>query len=1403
MVDNAATGATSAPRRWWRYLLFWPAIGLAVMLLLSVLLVQASNTQRGRAFIASQLHRIAPESGLTIGVGRLDGSLFGRLIITDLRLGDPRGVFLVAPRVELDWDPSRFLANRLQLSYATADTVRLLRRPMLNDVPRDPDEPLLPGFDIYVGRLAIANLILEAPVTGRRDVLGMTARADIQDGRVFLDMKASARGGGDALLLTLDAIPDRDRFDIAARLSAPTGGVVTSLLRLQAPLAITVEGDGRWQRWQGSMRGTLGAASLADLTLRADEGRFRLAGTAAPALLFRSNMLRRLTAPGIELSAQAELIDNRLRIGARAITDALTLDIEGSATDSLSELEDLRIDFALRQPQALQRNLGGERILMRLNASGHIRGPRVSYAMTADRFAVTTTVLEQLDVRGEVDLAQRPVTIPVAATANRVSGVPELVGELVTNLRATGKLRLQNGLLVSRDLAIRSDRINATATLVVTPATSRYVLDLDGRLPAYVLSGVGRMDVSAKVRVTPNAQGQMLVSGPVAVGVTRLDSGLFNALFEGRPSITGQILRTPDGVIGFSNARLVAPGMTATASGRFLPDNSIDMRASGRSRTYGAFTAQIIGPITRPRVVARLPRYTAGLELTAIDARLDPVGDDYRFDVTAASMVGPITANGLIRTTTDPVAIELAALQGAGLTASGTLRQAEAGPFAGTLAVAGPGTTGTAILSSAGNAQRILVAADFRNASLLDPEPVMIRDGRLEADIVAGDAPAVRANFAARNVSRGTLRVRTVEGTAAIVDGRGTARLSASGDVGQPFTLEASGDFGADRITVAASGTVDGKPLRLGEPAVLERDADGWRLERTVVELPKGRATVGGRFGETIALDAALADVDLEIANLVRDDLGLAGTASGTVTLALAPGAALPTGTVKLVVRGLSRATLGASARPFDLGVNAVLSERSAGLRAVFQRNKRLLGRAQFGMPAIAGNAGMTSLERLLASPVTGQVRWASNAAPLWALAQIDALDVRGPLAMALDIGGTLGDPRINGTIVSNGLRMESTSIGTIIEDVNLNASFSGARLSIDRFVGKAGENGSITVNGFVDVSAERGFPMQLDIALQRALLANRDDLRATLSGPVRVSNGTATGSRITGELVVDRALFRLGTGTSAQFAEIEVQERNTDMLRAGVKRPQQQRQAATTAWQIDLKVDANNKVEVRGLGLDSEWSLDIGARGAVTQPRLSGRAQLVRGEYDFAGKKFKLERGNVRFTGNWPLDPIIDIRAESNVEGLTARINIGGTAQTPQIALSSVPALPEDEVIARLLFGSSVADLSAPEALQLAGAVAALRSGGTGALDPIGAVRNAVGLDRLRFGGGDEERGSSASVTAGEYLADRVYVEVAADDTGYAATQLEVELTRSLSILSTLSSLGDTSVNLRWSRDY
>ncbi|MFC3214573.1 translocation/assembly module TamB domain-containing protein [Novosphingobium panipatense] len=92
---------------------------------------------------------------------------------------------------------------------------------------------------------------------------------------------------------------------------------------------------------------------------------------------------------------------------------------------------------------------------------------------------------------------------------------------------------------------------------------------------------------------------------------------------------------------------------------------------------------------------------------------------------------------------------------------------------------------------------------------------------------------------------------------------------------------------------------------------------------------------------------------------------------------------------------------------------------------------------------------------------------------------------------------------------------------------------------------------------------------------------------------------------------------------------------------------------------------------------------------------------------------------------------------------------------------------------------------------------------GSGGGLNPLGELRSAAGIDRLRILGPDEASGRGTAVAAGQYLTDDIYVELITDARGFTATQLEVSVTKWLSVLSQAGGSGVNSLNVRIRKDY
>jgi autotransporter translocation and assembly factor TamB len=89
----------------------------------------------------------------------------------------------------------------------------------------------------------------------------------------------------------------------------------------------------------------------------------------------------------------------------------------------------------------------------------------------------------------------------------------------------------------------------------------------------------------------------------------------------------------------------------------------------------------------------------------------------------------------------------------------------------------------------------------------------------------------------------------------------------------------------------------------------------------------------------------------------------------------------------------------------------------------------------------------------------------------------------------------------------------------------------------------------------------------------------------------------------------------------------------------------------------------------------------------------LTGAIQILGGRVPVAGKTFRIERGTVRFGGDDPSNPALDIYAVYDEGGSSVSridVHVGGTPKDIKLALTSTPPKPQNELLAILAFGDS-----------------------------------------------------------------------------------------------------------------
>ncbi len=1387
MNEVAAGTQTIIVRKHWsrRLLNELLALLLALLLLLVAGLVLL-DTAPGHRWLADRIAGLQTATGLKIEIGRIEGSVFGNSHLKNVRVSDQKGVFLTSPDILLDWAPGAWLGNRLHIDRIEAERVTLSRLPALKPTGRT--GPILPGFDIHIGRLEVRRLELGSAVTGSPRIGALSGSADIRRGRALVRLDAAVRDL-DRLHLALDAEPDRDRFDIEAHASSPENGLLPALFGSKRPLLLDVHGDGRWTRWRGKAAMRLSGRPVAALALAADSGRYSLSGKLAPAP-FLKGRLQQLSAPVIDVKGavmlKGRLMDGELRLSSPSIRGVArgAIDLGGNA------YRQLRLGIDLLRPPALFGNMRGKNVRLVWTLDGPFGSASYAYRLTSPQVQFDNIGFVDVRAEGRGTGSPWPMRVPLRLQARAVTGVGDVAGSILANVRLEGMLSVTDKVVRGDDLKLTSDKLNGKVSLLIDLRDGRFDIVISGGLSRYLIPGIGLVDVKSDLHVVPGPDHKARVVGKAEAWVRRLDNDFFASLTGGLPHLTTDLERTPDGILHFSNLQLYSPKLRLAGSGIRRRDGTFQIEASGRQAKYGPVRMTLDGHIERPHVELLLPSPNPAMGISAMRLSLDP--RDYGFDYRSSggSKLGPFTSTGRILLPHGGRAtISIAALNVAGSVARGDLRS-DPGGFTGQLAVSG-GLGGSLGFRPVNGSQLIEAHLTATNAQFAGSPTIAIRTGKLDGTILLEDnRTSLEGTFVARGMAYGAIDIARLTASAKLVNGVGQVRAAIAGRRGRAFDLVALADVSPDRISVTGRGEVDRRALILDSAAVLTRDGDGWRVAPTRLRFGGGRATVSGSTGSSPEIHADLQGMPLQLLDIGWANLGLGGIATGRLDYRWHGANGAPSGRADLRVRGLSRAGLVLSSKPIDVGLAAVLEGGKAAMRAVAVSDGKTIGRAQARFAPLGRGP---ILAELVNAPMVMQVRYAGPIDTLWRLSGVEIIDLSGPVAIGADISGRIVDPQIRGSIRAVNARIESAVTGMVVQNLSATGRFGGSRLVLDQIAGQTPAGGTIAGAGSVDFSGGRP-ALDLKFNVVKAQLLDRDDIAATVTGPLAIRSD-GRGGRISGQLKLDRGRFTLGRASAAS-AVPRLQVRHVGRDAEDVIEI-----ADLTPWTLDFKV-AGGDLIVRGLGIDSRWTTDLAISGNVAAPRFNGRADLIRGNYEFAGRGFKLDKGIIRFRGENPPDPSLDIHAEAQVQGLNAAVTVRGTGLKPEIAFTSVPQLPQDELLSRILFGTSITNLSPADAVQLASAIAALQSG-KGSLDPINAIRRAVGLDRLRILPADIATGQKTAISAGKYLGRKLYVEVITDGQGYSATRIEYQVTRWLSILSSISTVGRTSANVRVSKDY
>ncbi|AXA40217.1 translocation/assembly module TamB domain-containing protein [Rhizobium leguminosarum] len=644
-----------------------------------------------------------------------------------------------------------------------------------------------------------------------------------------------------------------------------------------------------------------------------------------------------------------------------------------------------------------------------------------------------------------------------------------------------------------------------------------------------------------------------------------------------------------------------------------------------------------------------------------------------------------------------------------------------------------------------------------------------IRDLSINADI-----PALPANIANAFVpglgAEGTLSASAItSGTPAnpIVDFKLNWK-----DAATSHTKAA----GLSRLALAATGKYAGD--RLDFDAALN-GSGGIALKAA------GNLAIAGTSIKSLDVTANTTNLPASIANGFVPGLAAEGAVSAT---AKATGAlSAPSVDFKVDWKNAATSqTKGAGLSPFSIDASGKL----AGNRLTVETS--LAGDA--GMSLKGGGSVAITGNRAIDMRFNGNLPFAVLGAPL---AQ-QGLVADGVATVNLQIGGTAAAPVINGTVSTNGAKLVDVRRNLAVNNLAATVTFNGSQAVISRLNGSLGSGGTISASGTIGIQPAGGFPADISIKLDKAVYVDGTLVVSTVNGTLGL-RGPIANATLSGKLRLDKTSITVPEKLPTSLREIDIRHKNAPRAVLAQLRDDGERKPGekSSVMTLDLEIDAPSHIFVRGRGIDAELGGRVTIRGTAAAPVVTGGFTMRRGRLTILNRRLDFsDKSRITFAGD--LTPALDMEATSTSGTTTLTVDVAGLATDPAITFSSSPQLPQDEVLAQLIFGQSMSKLSPVQIAQLADAVSQLAGNRSTSL--FEGLRNQLGVDD--FDVSTDSKGQT-SVSVGRYLNDRTYFELQQGGSAGAKAVINLDVGRGVKLRGGAGGNGEGEAGIVYEREY
>jgi translocation and assembly module TamB len=288
-----------------------------------------------------------------------------------------------------------------------------------------------------------------------------------------------------------------------------------------------------------------------------------------------------------------------------------------------------------------------------------------------------------------------------------------------------------------------------------------------------------------------------------------------------------------------------------------------------------------------------------------------------------------------------------------------------------------------------------------------------------------------------------------------------------------------------------------------------------------------------------------------------------------------------------------------------------------------------------------------------------------------------------GQLAVEARLSGSPAEPLVVGTgkLIDGSFQLKGASVS--FTGVSGGMAFSQNKIIFDQ-LDAAVNGGKTRFKGEIELARLRPVHLRAEGVLDEVPLVIPGVLPATFSGRLE-AEGTPESATLTGRLHVVRARYT---------TEVDLQ---SSLLKRKPPPPPRVYDRSGEWLRMDVQLAVDGDVRVDNDLVHGPVTGELTLTGTLAAPGVVGSLAMGRGsKVTFRGNDFVLTHAVLDFTDRNKLAMGLDVNGESQVRDYQVFLHVYGSMAEPHLKLTSMPDLPEQDIVTLLVLGTTRRDSGA-----------------------------------------------------------------------------------------------------------